>query len=586
MKRSQLNMLASPGFWLLVFLCVTDSSRAAPRAGDNNDSPISRRPRAVSNAPLELYNTTTMPNHLPDDKLGMLTVSAFSRTTPTTKTLGEAMTPSLTTTPGTFTESTKTMEPTVKRRDVTANIKITTEAEAVGTTTMYPRISSALPSITGKPTEHSTPSVPSSTEILKSTAVPPVPTTMDNRQDLGCNCSAEGTVDCNLETAQCVCLEGYAGTQCDGCEDGYFNNGSTGCLPCGCDSFGAVSTLCDSSGMCQCKTGVYGDKCDDCHPGFFHFSSTGCQPCQCNNHSNYCHPQSGICVNCQGNTKGPACEECKYNFYRTPGSPLTDLCTPCPCSSVTSTGSCHLDESHTPVCDQCKPEYQGPNCEQCRDGFYNADSICLPCNCSGNADPRTSPRTCNPDTGHCLSCINNTTGLHCERCRIGYTGDPLTRTCRAIVIPTPEVRTTPSSTQSSSSTMSSVNGTSPTLTPSTTAAQALLTTLGPPTDNTTTAPLDGVSWTQFNIIVLAVIIVVVVALMGAAGGVYTYREYRNRKLNAPFWTIELKEDNISFSSYHDSIPNADVSGLLEDEGGDVAPNGQLALSSPANLYKA
>ncbi|KAG5272081.1 hypothetical protein AALO_G00161450 [Alosa alosa] len=245
MKRSQLNMLASPGFWLLVFLCVTDSSRAAPRTGDNNDSPISRRPRAVSNAPLELYNTTTMPNHLPDDKLGMLTVSAFSRTTPTTKTLGEAMTPSLTTTLGTFTESTKTMEPTVKRRDVTANIKITTEAEAVGTTTMYPRISSALPSITGKPAEHSTPSVPSSTEILKSTAVPPVPTTMDNRQDLGCNCSAEGTVDCNLETAQCVCLEGYAGPQCDGCEDGYFNNGSTGCLPCGCDSFGAVSTLCD-----------------------------------------------------------------------------------------------------------------------------------------------------------------------------------------------------------------------------------------------------------------------------------------------------------------------------------------------------
>ena len=48
-----------------------------------------------------------------------------------------------------------------------------------------------------------------------------------------------------------------------------------------------------SSGMCVCKTGVYGDKCDECHPGFFRFSSTGCQPCQCNNHSSYCHPQSG-----------------------------------------------------------------------------------------------------------------------------------------------------------------------------------------------------------------------------------------------------------------------------------------------------
>jgi hypothetical protein len=115
--------------------------------------------------------------------------------------------------------------------------------------------------------------------------------------------------------------------------------------------------------------------------------------------------------------------------------------------------------------------------------------------------------------------------------------------------------------------------------------QALLTSLGSPTVNTTAA-LTEVSWTQFNIIVLAVIILVVVLLLGFVGGVYTYREYQNRKLNAPFWTIELKEDNISFSSYHDSIPNADVSGLLEDEANEVAPNGQLALTNQGNCYKA
>lgn len=88
-----------------------------------------------------------------------------------------------------------------------------------------------------------------------------------------------------------------------------------------------------------------------------------------------------------------------------------------------------LDSSGQPFCIQCKPEYQGPNCEQCSDGFYNADSICLPCNCSGNGDPRLSPRICHPDTGHCLSCINNTTGPHCERCAEGFTGDALTRNC-------------------------------------------------------------------------------------------------------------------------------------------------------------
>lgn len=50
-----------------------------------------------------------------------------------------------------------------------------------------------------------------------------------------------------------------------------------------------------SSGICVCKTGVYGPKCDECHPGFFHFSNTGCRPCHCQNHTNYCHPQSGEC---------------------------------------------------------------------------------------------------------------------------------------------------------------------------------------------------------------------------------------------------------------------------------------------------
>ncbi|KAL0185697.1 hypothetical protein M9458_017367, partial [Cirrhinus mrigala] len=104
--------------------------------------------------------------------------------------------------------------------------------------------------------------------------------------------------------------------------------------------------------------------------------------------------------------------------------------------------------------------------------------------------------------------------------------------------------------------------------------------------NSTASALTVVSWTQFNIIILAVIIVVVVLLMGFVGGVYTYREYRNRKLNAPFWTIELKEDNISFSSYHDSIPHADPNGLLEEEPCVVAANGQLALATAANMYKA
>ncbi|KAF0033358.1 hypothetical protein F2P81_013424 [Scophthalmus maximus] len=386
----------------------------------------------------------------------------------------------------------------------------------------------------------------------------PAVTSLENQEVL-CNCSSgsEGILDpdeCDPGTGQCSCLSGFSGLQCDDCEEGHFTNGTSGCLPCACDSFGAVNHLCDSSGICECKTGVYGPKCDECHPGFFHFSSTGCRPCQCHNHSS-CHPQS--------------------------------------------------DPSGSPVCDQCLPLYSGPQCDQCSAGFYRTSAACVPCDCSGNADPQDTAQLCHPDTGHCLRCINNSTGPQCQLCAPGFTGDARAQNCTRPaprIVPTAADTTTTEAhtwSTSSPSTSPSTPPTSTSLTPPTastssgginalsTAAttQALMTSLSSPTDNTTAA-LTDVSWTQFNIIILAVIILVVVLLLGFVGGVYTYREYQNRKLNAPFWTIELKEDNISFSSYHDSIPNADVSGLLEDEANEVAPNGQLALTTQGNCYKA
>lgn len=72
----------------------------------------------------------------------------------------------------------------------------------------------------------------------------------DNR----CNCSsgAEGILDpdeCDQDSGQCSCLAGYTGLQCEDCEDGFFTNGTSGCLACACDSFGAVHLLCDRSAL-------------------------------------------------------------------------------------------------------------------------------------------------------------------------------------------------------------------------------------------------------------------------------------------------------------------------------------------------
>ncbi|XP_051521520.1 multiple epidermal growth factor-like domains protein 9 isoform X1 [Myxocyprinus asiaticus] len=559
---------------LLLFGCTAGLFRSAHRASDDDNSGA-RLPRAVLEEPLQ---ATTIPNHLQEDD-GNYRFSPFTPkmtiTTKDSRTTGKtSQLQPLWVTTTTAAPVTKTIDPTFKRSRVKENSTFTTGLNI----TVKP--TSSYPVNQTQNTPPPTLDTANSSWTVRSTSKPLFLTTEKGPQ---CNCSAEGSVDpdaCDRFTGQCVCMTGYTGHWCDECEDKYFTNGTNGCQACDCDSYGAMSQLCNSSGVCMCKMGVHGDKCDDCRPGFSHFSSTGCQPCQCNNHSSYCHPQSGICENCQGNTIGPSCENCRYNFYRRPGSPATDACIPCPCSSVTSTGSCRLDSTGQPVCSQCKPEYQGPNCEQCSDGFYNADSICLPCNCSGNADPRTSPRICHPDTGHCLSCINNTTGLHCEHCAEGFTGDALTRNCSPKV-----VHTTPSTTTHwfHYSTMTSSPNATAQFT-STSLATTLITSLASSTPNTTTATVTPLPWNHFNIIVLAVIIIVVVALMAVVGGVYTYREYQNRKLNAPFWTIELKEDNISFSSYHDSIPNADISGLLEDEVSEMG-NGQLALTGPGILYK-
>ncbi|GLD52460.1 multiple epidermal growth factor-like domains protein 9 [Lates japonicus] len=82
-------------------------------------------------------------------------------------------------------------------------------------------------------------------------------TSVENSQEGLCNCSSgsEGILDpdeCDQGTGQCSCLSGYTGLQCEDCEEGYFTNGTSGCLPCACDSFGAVNHLCDRSDYLLC----------------------------------------------------------------------------------------------------------------------------------------------------------------------------------------------------------------------------------------------------------------------------------------------------------------------------------------------
>lgn len=59
----------------------------------------------------------------------------------------------------------------------------------------------------------------------------------------------------------------------------------------------------------------------------------------------------------------------------------------------------------------CPPEYKGQFCEQCASGFTRVTPnggpyvTCVTCQCNNHTD------TCDPETGVCKDCQNNTTGM-------------------------------------------------------------------------------------------------------------------------------------------------------------------------------
>uniref|UniRef100_UPI003AAA6887 uncharacterized protein n=1 Tax=Centroberyx gerrardi TaxID=166262 RepID=UPI003AAA6887 len=305
MRLTSLMMYISPVLLFILYVYI-GFSEAAPRINSYDASPIPRKPGSASDT-LETFHTV-MPRRLPESRfaLGPLTGLAPS---PTIVSVG----PSSNTVQANAKIATTFQPPTT---DPTTTTTTTTTAPATETlSTSKEQITAPISRLTGakKRSTDAQTSVFAPEKMLQ-TMVSMVSqrtandawsadnigtsiTSTENSQEALCNCSSggEGILDpdeCDPTSGQCSCLSGYTGLQCEDCEDGHFTNGTSGCLPCGCDSFGAVNHRCDSSGMCVCKTGVYGPKCDECHPGFFRFSSTGCQPCQCHNHTNYCHPQS------------------------------------------------------------------------------------------------------------------------------------------------------------------------------------------------------------------------------------------------------------------------------------------------------
>ncbi|CAH0382822.1 unnamed protein product [Bemisia tabaci] len=196
--------------------------------------------------------------------------------------------------------------------------------------------------------------------------------------------------------------------------------------------------------ICRCQHNTCGHNCEYCCPGFeqkawsqskSNISYFECEPCNCFGHSEQCvynatvdemklsldiHGKlegGGVCQNCRDNTEGINCNKCKAGFYRPYNKQWneTDVCQPCQCGYFYATGNCAEGSGQC----ECRKEFQPPNCDSCSFGHYDYPN-CKPCDCHPNG---TVDSHCEATGGQC-PCKSNYAGKFCDKCAEGFYNFP------------------------------------------------------------------------------------------------------------------------------------------------------------------
>ncbi|CAL4069011.1 unnamed protein product [Meganyctiphanes norvegica] len=191
----------------------------------------------------------------------------------------------------------------------------------------------------------------------------------------------------------------------------------------------------DSSLVCRCEHNTMGVDCGECLP-FYNDAPWGratatnvaeCKACNCNGYSNRCYfdqdlydrtGHGGHCLDCSANRAGPNCERCRDNFYEREDG----VCVPCNCNDI---GSRSLQCGSDGMC-QCKPGVTGSKCDQCAENYFDfgpqdrAFGIegCKACGCNV-AGSRENQASCDPATGICV-CKHHVEGQQCDHCKPGF----------------------------------------------------------------------------------------------------------------------------------------------------------------------
>ena len=170
-----------------------------------------------------------------------------------------------------------------------------------------------------------------------------------------CNCDSIGSLNfpyCNPK-GNCFCKANVNGTNCDVCNNGYYNlQSGDGCILCNCNNLGSMNATCHiQTGQCFCKPGYVGIQCDQCQDGYFgdpnglQSSNQPCQECNCNNNidknaTGNCDTLSGKCLNCINFTSGFNCETCEDGYYGDATTGNYPKCNICTCNAYGTNDNC------------------------------------------------------------------------------------------------------------------------------------------------------------------------------------------------------------------------------------------------------
>ena len=121
---------------------------------------------------------------------------------------------------------------------------------------------------------------------------------------------------------------------------------------------------------CGCLHHTKGSNCDSCHDSFQDTAwrvNAPCEACRCNNRSHDCHfdqlsfdatGSGSVCADCKDNFAGRQCAECRPAFFL---SHDRSSCNACSCHAVGSVGiRCHQENGQC----TCRPGYAGRTCDE------------------------------------------------------------------------------------------------------------------------------------------------------------------------------------------------------------------------------